>query len=691
MSTLSEYAGARELVVNLTLRELRSKYKKSVLGWTWSLLNPVASVVIYTIVFSVFLKVDPPRGDPSGLTSFVVFLLCALVPWNFFAERARRCRSTRCVGNANLIKKVYFPRELLVIVERRVARRHVPRSSWACSAVLLLIVGNMVLPWIPVRCSSSRCSAVLDARLGLVLAVLQRLLPRRQALRGDRRCRRSSTRRRSCTRSRSSRSTSEVLGVDIPVRQIYELNPLVPLRRGVPRRALRPPLPELGPRIAYLIAWTVGVAAVRLAGCSGGSSRDSRRKCERQRRPITVDDVSKRFRLYHERNQSLKASVMRGRRARYEEFWALRDVSFEVPRRHHVRAHRRERLGQEHAAQVHGADPAPRRRARSPRTGKISALLELGAGFHPELSGRENVYLNGAILGPDQASRSTRGSTSIVDFAGIEQFIDTPVKNYSSGMYVRLGFSVAINVDPDILLIDEVLAVGDAEFQRKCREKIAELPPAGQDDRHRVALARRRCARCATRSRCSSTGNCATSAPPGRPSTSTSPTCSPIWTTGAGYVRWGSREVRIERVEMLDANGAGRHQDAHRRHRHVPLPLQRTRARARRAFGLALNTIEGVPSPGPTRATPGSPATCLEVAGSSTSGSTGCCCSPAATTSPSRSTTSTRSHPYDHVERIAAVRRRAGRAARGGRRRVARRHVGGRARSVRPSCHERAG
>ena len=106
--------------------------------------------------------------------------------------------------------------------------------------------------------------------------------------------------------------------------------------------------------------------------------------------------------------------------------------------------------------------------------GKVSALLELGAGFHPELSGRENVYLNGSILGLSQAEIDG-GSTTSSAFAGLERFIDMPVKNYSSGMYVRLGFSVAINVDPDILLVDEVLAVGDEAFQRRCAEKFAEL------------------------------------------------------------------------------------------------------------------------------------------------------------------------------------------------------------------------
>src|SRR5690606_10470754 len=111
--------------------------------------------------------------------------------------------------------------------------------------------------------------------------------------------------------------------------------------------------------------------------------------------------------------------------------------------------------------------------------GKVSALLELGAGFHPELSGRENVYLNGSILGMSKRDVDRRFD-DIVEFAGLEHFIDTPVKNYSSGMFVRLGFSVAITVEPDILLVDEVLAVGDESFQQRCMEKFADLRASGR-------------------------------------------------------------------------------------------------------------------------------------------------------------------------------------------------------------------
>jgi ABC-type polysaccharide/polyol phosphate transport system ATPase subunit len=193
---------------------------------------------------------------------------------------------------------------------------------------------------------------------------------------------------------------------------------------------------------------------------------------------ISVDHLSKRFRLYEERNDTIKASLMRGRRAKFREFWAIDDVSFDI--------HPGETFGiiGENGS---GKSTMLKCMARILRpdkgnvhvNGKLSALLELGAGFHPELSGRENVYLNGSILGLSRKQLDSK-FTEIVEFAGLEDFIDQPVKNYSSGMYVRLGFSVAINVDPDVLLVDEVLAVGDEAFQRRCAEKFADLQEAGK-------------------------------------------------------------------------------------------------------------------------------------------------------------------------------------------------------------------
>lgn len=197
---------------------------------------------------------------------------------------------------------------------------------------------------------------------------------------------------------------------------------------------------------------------------------------------VVVDDVSKMFRLYHERNQSLKAAVMRKGRARYTELQALDHVSFEVPKGRTFGIIGHNGSGKSTMLKCLARILRPDS-GRITTVGKVSALLELGAGFHPELSGRDNVYLNGSILGLSKKEIDKRYD-DIVSFAfadsGQEDRIDTPVKNYSSGMYVKLGFSVAINVDPDLLLVDEVLTVGDEMFQRKCADKFLELKDSGK-------------------------------------------------------------------------------------------------------------------------------------------------------------------------------------------------------------------
>jgi ABC-2 type transport system ATP-binding protein len=194
---------------------------------------------------------------------------------------------------------------------------------------------------------------------------------------------------------------------------------------------------------------------------------------------IEVSDVAKRFRLIHERNSTLKATIFSGfKRTVHEEFWALRGVSFDVPEGQTFGLIGHNGSGKSTLLKCMARIYQPNRGSIVTR-GTVSALLELGAGFHPELSGRENVYLNGSILGMSKRDMD-RHFDEIVAFADLEHFIDTPVKNYSSGMYVRLGFSVAITVEPDILLVDEVLAVGDASFQQRCLEKFAELRASGR-------------------------------------------------------------------------------------------------------------------------------------------------------------------------------------------------------------------
>lgn len=193
---------------------------------------------------------------------------------------------------------------------------------------------------------------------------------------------------------------------------------------------------------------------------------------------VSVDHVTKSFRMYHERNQSLKSAIMRGRRSVHEDFLALDDVSFDVPAGSTFGLIGSNGSGKSTLLKCLANIYYPNSGAIQ-HFGKIAAMLEVGSGFHHELSGRENIFLNGSILGMSR-KEITRKFDEIVDFSGVEQFIDQPVKNYSSGMYVRLGFAIAINVDPDILVVDEVLAVGDQEFQDKCFQKFVDLKSEGK-------------------------------------------------------------------------------------------------------------------------------------------------------------------------------------------------------------------
>ena len=161
----------------------------------------------------------------------------------------------------------------------------------------------------------------------------------------------------------------------------------------------------------------------------------------------------------------------------HELFWALKDVSFEVPRGSSLGVIGANGAGKSTLMKLLARITAPTR-GRMTIHGRLVALIEVGSGFHPELTGRENVFLSGAILGMRRRELAAK-LASIIEFAGVERFIDTPVKWYSSGMYVRLGFSIAAHLEPDVLLIDEVLAVGDAEFQAKCLRRIRDLQRMG--------------------------------------------------------------------------------------------------------------------------------------------------------------------------------------------------------------------
>jgi lipopolysaccharide transport system ATP-binding protein len=193
---------------------------------------------------------------------------------------------------------------------------------------------------------------------------------------------------------------------------------------------------------------------------------------------VEVHHLSKRFRLYHERNQTLKSAVMKGKVSRYEDFWALNDIDFTIQQGKTFGLIGSNGSGKSTLLKCLARIYAPTSGSIT-FNGRMAALLEVGSGFHHELSGRDNIYLNGSILGMSK-KEIDRKYEEIVHFSGVERFIDQPVKNYSSGMYVRLGFAIAIHVDPEILVVDEILAVGDAEFQEKCLMKFAEFKRDGR-------------------------------------------------------------------------------------------------------------------------------------------------------------------------------------------------------------------
>jgi ABC-type polysaccharide/polyol phosphate transport system ATPase subunit len=304
---------------------------------------------------------------------------------------------------------------------------------------------------------------------------------------------------------------------------------------------------------------------------------------------IVARDVAKLYRRFAHRNQfrTLKSALLTGSvlsDLRPEEtFTALEGVSFEVPRGATFGVIGENGSGKSTLLKLVAGITRPTR-GRLAVDGRVSALIELGAGFHPEISGRENVSINGIMLGLTRREVERRFD-EIVDFAELRDFVDAPVKTYSSGMYMRLGFAVAIHVDPEVLLIDEVLAVGDEAFTRKCLDKIAEFRRRGKTIlfvTHSLGLVEKMCddvlwlrhGRAADRgdpkrvvdayltyvaggeeallqSQQAATADVATT--PGEPVPPPGP--------GTGYRpgRWGRREIEIRAVRLLDARGRERH------------------------------------------------------------------------------------------------------------------------------------
>ena len=319
---------------------------------------------------------------------------------------------------------------------------------------------------------------------------------------------------------------------------------------------------------------------------------------------IRFEKVSKKFTLHHERARSfqeLALHLFRRDRGSQEEFWALRDVSFAIEEGETVGLIGPNGAGKSTVLKLISRIIEPTS-GRIAVDGRVGALLELGAGFHPDLTGRENIYLNGSILGLSRAEIRCK-LDDIIGFAELERFIDVPVKHYSSGMYVRLGFSVAVHTDPEVLLVDEVLAVGDAAFQRKCLERIDQLRRGGVTIlfvSHSPEIVQSICSRAIWLDR----GRLVADGPA---DVVVARYLDRTWAMQDGRSqmadesgrRWGSGRVRIISVRLLDGHGRER-----RRFRvGEPLTVEiryRAEERVERpVFGLAIHRSDGVHITGP--------------------------------------------------------------------------------------------
>ncbi len=327
---------------------------------------------------------------------------------------------------------------------------------------------------------------------------------------------------------------------------------------------------------------------------------------------ISLEGVSKKFALRHERPRSFQEvflAAARGRiRRKHEEFWVLQNVDLKVEQGESIALIGPNGAGKSTVLKLISRIIEPTI-GRVQVRGRIGALLELGAGFHPDLSGRENIFLHGSILGLSRAQIRSR-LDDIVSFAELERFIDVPLRHYSSGMYVRLGFAVAVHTDPEILLVDEVLAVGDQNFQHKCLERIAEMKNQGITIcyvSHDLGTVRKLCSQAvwiedATVQASGDVANTISaylqhmaSVEEARLSVKT-PTAPPVQRQPR---RWGTRDAEITSVRFLDREGREKKVFRVGEPWEVRMSYQARECIERPIFGLAVHRQDGVHVCGP--------------------------------------------------------------------------------------------
>ena len=275
---------------------------------------------------------------------------------------------------------------------------------------------------------------------------------------------------------------------------------------------------------------------------------------------VVASAVSRRFLVYPQRHVTLKEAIVRRRHLRRSEVWAIRNASFEIQPGEAVGIIGRNGSGKTTLLRMIAGIFGPTS-GRLEVGGSVASLLELGAGFHPDFTGRENVYMNGAIHGLKRKYVAEK-MDEIVSFAELERFIDVPVRTYSAGMYMRLGFSIAAHLDPDVLLLDEVFAVGDESFQRKCIKKIVDLKERGRTllfVSHSAPAVERLCERAILLK----AGEVVTDGPAqdaiAQYQRMLAAEESPA-ERDAGLREWGSGEARIVHVSLEDGDGEQRRQ-----------------------------------------------------------------------------------------------------------------------------------
>ena len=474
----------RELAYFLVWRDIKIRYKQTVLGAAWAIIQPILTMVVFAVFFGRLAKM------PSDGVPYPIFAYAALVPWTFFAHALTQASSS-LVGSANLIKKVYFPRLVMPIAA---ALSGILDFALAFGVLLIMMAGYNV--GFTLRLLSVPLFVLLAVTTALGVALWLSAL---------------NVEYRDVRHAVPFLSQFWLFATPVaypssllaePWRTIYAHQSHGGGRRGLPlgstehrlraradargvkpgvcrarrRRSVQFPAARANLRRPGLTELLLCLVPRPAPGGNGVS--DIAIRAENLSKQFRIGASQPRYRTLREHISNVVSLRRRRERAAADTIWALKDVSFEVATGEAIGIIGPNGAGKSTLLKILSRITEPTA-GRAELHGRVGSLLEVGTGFHLELTGRENLYLNGAILGMRKADID-RKADEIVAFAETGKLIDTPVKHYSSGMYMRLAFAVAAHLEPEILIVDEVLAVGDLNFQNKCLGKMQDVARQGR-------------------------------------------------------------------------------------------------------------------------------------------------------------------------------------------------------------------